>query len=122
HIGCALAVRITETELIVYGPQIEEVARHRLLPRGVSGQRCEHRAHRPSSDPREHEALLRERFSELGPVAVSFLDGLLSQRQGRSQAGKVLALLGSYTRADLLAALERAGRFGAYSLAAVQRL
>src|SRR5271166_3903648 len=27
HIGCALAVRITETELIVYGPQIEEVAR-----------------------------------------------------------------------------------------------
>jgi transposase len=122
HIGCALAVRITETELIVYGPQIEEVARHRLLPRGSSGQRCEHRAHRPGSDPRQHEAVLRERFGELGPVAVSFLDGLLSQRQGRSQAGKVLALLGSYTRADLLAALERAVRFGAYSHSAVERI
>jgi transposase len=122
HIGCALAVRITETELIVYGPQIEEVARHRLLSRGTAGQRCLNKAHRPSSDPRQHEALLRERYAELGPVAVSFLDGLLPQRQGRSQAGRVLALLGSYTRADLLAALERATRFGAYSLAAVERI
>src|SRR5881275_2886593 len=75
-----------------------------------------------SSDPRQHEALLRQRFGELGPVAVSFLDGLLVQRQGRSQAGKVLALLGSYARADLLAALERAVRFGAYSHSAVERI
>jgi transposase len=123
HIGCALAVRVTETELIAYGPQVEEVARHRLLPRHATGQRCEHKAHRPGSDPRQHEALLRERYTELGPVAVGFLDGLLQQqRQGRNQAGKVLALLGSYARADLLAALERAVRFGAYSLAAVERI
>jgi transposase len=123
HIGQALAVRVTEAELVVYGPHLEEVARHRLLPRGVAGQRCEHRSHRPSSDPRQHEAALRERYAELGPEAVSFLDGLLQQqRQGRHQAGKVLALLGSYARADLLAALERAARFGAYSLAAVERI
>jgi hypothetical protein len=123
YIGCALPVRIGETELIVYDPQVEEIARHRLLPRGVTGQRCEQKAHRPSSDPRQHEALLRERFTELGPIAVSFLEGLLQQqRQGKSQAGKVLALLGSYARADLLAALERAVRFGAYSLAAVERI
>jgi transposase len=123
YLGQALPVRIGETELIVYGQQIEEIARHRLLPRGVVGQRCEQKAHRPSSDPRQHEALLRERFTELGPVAVSFLDGLLQQhRQGKNQAGKVLALLGSYARADLLAALERAVRFGAYSLNAVERI
>ena len=123
YIGQALPVRIGEAELIVYGPQIEEVARHRLLPRGVAGQRCEQKAHRPSSDPRQHEALLRQRFTELGPIAVSFLEGLLQQqRQGKSQAGKVLALLGSYARADLLAALERAVRFGAYSLNAVERI
>jgi len=123
HIGQALPVRVGETELIVYGPQIEEIARHRLLPRGVSGQRCEHKAHRPSSDPRQHEVLLRQRFAELGPIAVSFLDGLLQhQRQGRSQAGKVLALVGSYARPDLLAALERAVRFGAYSLNAIERI
>jgi transposase len=123
YIGQALPVRLGETELIVYGPQIDEIARHCLLPRGVTGQRCEHKAHRPSSDPRQHEALLRQRFAELGPLAVSFLDGLLQQqRQGKSQAGKVLALLGSYARADLLGALERAVRFGAYSLNAVERI
>ncbi len=122
YIGQALPVRVGEAELTVYGPQVEEIARHRLLPRGVTGQRCESKAHRPSSDPHQHEALLRERFAELGPVAVNFLGGLLQQRYGRSQAGKVLALLGSYARPDLLAALERAVRFGAYSLNAIERI
>jgi transposase len=123
HIGQALPVRVTETELIVYGPGIEEVARHPLCPRGLTGQRLEQKAHRPSADPRQHEALLRERFAELGPIAVRFLDGLLrEQRQGKHQAGKVLALLGTYSQKDLLAALERAARFGAYSLGAVERI
>jgi hypothetical protein len=67
--------------------------------------------------------MLRTRFAELGPVAARFLDGLLSsQRYGKEQAAKLLALQSSYTRADLLAALERAVRFGAYSLGAVERI
>jgi len=123
YIGQALPVRVTEGEVIVYSPQLEEVARHGLVPRGQTGQRCVRPAHRPSADPRQHEALLRERFAELGPVAARFLDGLLaSQRYGREQAVKVLALQSSYARADVLAALERAVRFGAYSLAAVERI
>jgi transposase len=123
YIGQALPVRVTDTELIVYGPHVEEVARHRLLPRDVTGQRCEHQAHRPHTDPRQHEALLRERFTELGPNALRFFEGLLhAQRYGKAQAGKVLALLGSYAHKDLLAALERAVRFGAYSLNAVERI
>ena len=32
YIGSMLPVRITEKELIVYGPQVEEIARHVLLP------------------------------------------------------------------------------------------
>jgi transposase len=123
YIGQALPVRITETELLVYGPQIEEVARHRLFPRGPTGQRAEHKAHRPSTDPRQHEVLLRERFAELGPIAQRFLDGLLrDQRQGKSQAVRVLALLATYSRKDLLAALDRAVRFGAHSLNAIERI
>jgi transposase len=123
YIGQALPVRVTETAVIVYGPQLEEVARHGLVPRGQTGQRCVQAAHRPSADPRQHEVLLRERFAELGPVAARFLDGLLaSQRYGREQAVKVLALQSSYARADVLAALERAVRFGAYSLGAVERI
>jgi len=123
HIGQALPVRVTESELIVYGPKIDEVARHRLWPRGTSGQRSEQKDHRPHADGRQHESQLRERFADLGPIAERFLGGLLrEQRQGKNQAIKVLSLLGAYARKDLLAALERAVRFGAHSLSAVERI
>ena len=66
---------------------------------------------------------LRERFTELGTSARRFLDGLLrDQRYGKSQARRVLALLATYSRKDLLAALDRAVRFGAYSVQAVERI
>ena len=38
YIGLTLPVRITEEEIIIYGPQIEEIARHRLLSRQASGE------------------------------------------------------------------------------------
>jgi hypothetical protein len=123
HIGQALPVRITENELIVYGPQVDEAARHRLVPRGRTGQRSELKEHRPATDPRVQQALLRERFAELGPLAGRFLDGLVrDQRYSQQQAFKILALQSTYARVDLLAALERAVRFGAYSLNAVERI
>lgn len=122
-IGQVLPVRITEAAVIVYSPHLEEIARHALVPRGQTGQRCVQAAHRPSTDPRQQEEMLRTRFAELGPVAAQFLDGLLgSQRYGREQAVKLLALQSSYAQADVLAALERAVRFGAYSLGAVERI
>jgi transposase len=123
YIGQALPVRIGESELIVYGPKIDEIARHRLFPRGVTGQRSVLPEHRPNAEPRQTEAMLRERFAEFGPNALRFLGGLLAgQRYGKAQGLKVLALLAAYTRADWLAALERAVRFGAYSLNAVERI
>jgi hypothetical protein len=123
QIGRVLPVRITEDEVILYGPKVEEIGRHRLFPRTVTGQRSEHKAHRPAEDPRQRHAQLHERFTELGPQACRFLDGLVrSQRCGKGQAHKVLALLGTYARADLIAALERAARYGAYSVAAVERI
>jgi transposase len=123
YIGQALPVRISETELIVYGPKIDEIARHRLFSRGVTGQRSVLPEHRPSAEPRQTQAMLRERFTEFGPNALRFLDGLLAnQRYGKAQGLKVLALLAAYARADWLAAVERAVRFGAYSLNAVERI
>jgi hypothetical protein len=66
---------------------------------------------------------LEERFGELGVTGGQFLKGLLqAQRYGKDQAQRVLALLGSYTRQDLIAALERAVHYGAYSHAAVERI
>jgi len=116
-------VSATEDEIIVYSPAVAEIARHRLFPRGATQQRSVAKAHRPRDDAQEQQTLLRERFTELGPSARRFLDGLLrDQRYGKSQARRVLALLGTYARKDLLAALERAVRFNAYSANAVERI
>jgi Mu transposase, C-terminal domain/Integrase core domain len=123
YIGSVLPVRVTETEVIIYDAQVQEITRHALWPRTVTGQRRVCQEHRPSEDTRQRQAQLEERFAELGPTAVRFLQGLLqTQRDGKDQAQRVLALLGSYTRTDLVAALERATRYGAYSHAAVERI
>jgi hypothetical protein len=123
YLGQVLPLRITEEELLVYGSDLEVLARHRLLPRSVTGQRSELPQHRPQEDSRQREAHLRARFAELGPAASSFLEGLLkAQRQGKDQAQRILALLETYRKQDLTAALERAARFGAFSLRSVERI
>jgi transposase len=123
YVGCVLPVRVTETEVIVYGPQVEEITRHALLPRSARGQRSVHNEHRPNESAHRRRAQLEERFAELGEVGRRFLEGLLRvQRYGKDQAQRVLALLGTYARSDVIAALERAVRYGAYSHAAVARI
>jgi transposase len=122
-IGRLLAVRVTAEEVIVYGPQVEEVARHRLLPAAAPGQRSLQPEHQPPPNERLRRGTLEERFAELGPVGPPFLAGLVQARRcGWDQAQRVLGLLTVYRRADVAAALERAMRFGAFSLAAVQRI
>ena len=123
YIGQPLPLRITETELVVYSPQVEEVARHPLWPEGQSGQRSVQPQHQPSRDHAERLETLRARYAELGEVAARFLDGLLgARRYGKDEAQKVLALLGTYAQADLVRALERAARYRAFSLRAVERI
>jgi transposase len=123
YIGRLLPVRITEDQVLVYGPNLEDVAQHALLARTLTAQRQVCPNHHPLEDPQQRYALLQERFAELGPVASRFLDALVrQQRQGKHQAQHVLALLASYERQDWLAALERALHFGAYSLAAIERI
>lgn len=123
HLGRTLPVRITESQLIVYDPHLQECGRHELFPRCVSGQCRLDKAHRPAEDVQQRLAQLQARFHELGEVGSRFLQGLLaSQRYGKDQAQRVLALLVSYRRADVLAALERAVRYGAYTHAAVERI
>jgi hypothetical protein len=122
-LGQVLPLRITEDEVIVYGPDLEVLARHALLPRSVTGQKSELPEHRPQADSKQKEALLRDRFAELGPAAMRFLDGLLkTHRLGKDQAQRVLTLLETYRKPDLVSALERAARFGAFSLRAVERI
>jgi hypothetical protein len=89
----------------------------------VTGTRQESKSHHPAGDPGQRALLLRQRFHELGPVAEQFLDGLLAKQiQGKLQAQQLLALVAHYRRDDVRAALERAVRFGAFSLAAIRRI
>ena len=123
HIGQVLPVRVTEQEVIVYSIGLDEIARHRLVPSTLSGTRQTHKSHHPADDPGQRTLLLRQRFGELGPSALQFLDGLLAkQTQGKLQAQQLLALVAHYRRDDVLAALQRALRFGAFSLAAIRRI
>jgi len=123
YIGRTLPVRVTETEVVIYSPGIEEIARHALLPRSATGQKSVHKEHRPSEHEQHRQVELEQRFAELGPIGRQFLAGLLrAQRYSRDQARRVLALLGTYARPDLIAALERAVHYGAYSHAAVERI
>ena len=124
YIGQVLPVRITESEVIIYSIALEEIARHPLVP--STRQRraaARSRAIIPPTIRASVTLLLRQRFGELGPVAVQFLDGLLAKQiQGKLQAQQLLALVAHYQRDDVRAALERAVRFGAFSLAAIRRI
>jgi transposase len=123
YIGQVLPVRVTEAEVIVYSTALDEIARHPLVVGPATAVYQADKGHHPTADPAQRAALLRQRFSELGPVAVQFLDGLLAKQiQGKLQAQHLLALVAHYQREDVLAALERATRFGAFSLAAVRRI
>lgn len=122
-IGQVLPVRIDDGEVIIYSVGLEEIARHPLVSATRTGERQSIKTHHPTGDPEERTRLLRQRFAELGPVATTFLDGLLAKQiQGKLQAQHLLALTSQYARDDVRAALDRAVRFGAFSLAAVRRI
>jgi transposase len=122
YIGQTLPVRITESELVIYSPQVEQVARHPLFAAGKSGEKSILPEHQPRRDTERLE-MLRERYASLHDIAVRFLEGLLAaRRNAKDEAQKVLALLGTYTTADVLKALERATRYRAFSLSAVERI
>jgi transposase len=123
RIGELLPVRVTENELIVYSPEVKEIARHELYPSGTTGQRRSLPAHAPGRDHQEKRELLKQRFAEFGPQGVHFLEELLrARRNGKDEAARVLALLTVYHREDLTRALDRASRYRAFSWSAVERI
>jgi hypothetical protein len=123
YIGQVLPVRVTDEDLTIYDAHLAELAQHPRFAPTEKHRQSRRAEHLPPRDvTRRREALL-ERFAELGPLSTRFLEGLLSaQRCGWDQAQKVLSLLGTYRREDLLAALERAVRYGAFSAKAIERI
>ncbi len=123
RIGELLPVRITEKELIVYGPDVKEIARHELYPSGITGEKRSLPEHAPGRDHQQKYELLKQRFAEFGPDGVLFFDELIRTRRcGKDEAARVLGLLATYHREDLARALERAVRYRAFSWSAVERI
>jgi transposase len=123
HIGAFLPLRIIESHLIVYGPDIDEITRHELFGVGVTGQKRTNERHRPGPDMRLQMELLKQTFQELGPQALAFFDHLIgSRRFGKLEARKILRLLGTYRPEDLVKALVRATQYRAFSYSAVERI
>jgi transposase len=123
RIGEALPVRVTENELIVYSPEIVEIARHELLPSTTTGIKLSNKSHLPGTDIRYAYEVLKGRFEELCPQGAFFLDRLIqTRRYGKDEANRILSLLSSYRREDLGAAIERASRYRAFSLAVIERI
>jgi hypothetical protein len=123
RIGELLPVRITEKELIVYGPDVREIARHPLYASGITGEKHSLVEHSPGRDHHQKYELLKERFAEFGPDGMLFLEELVRTRRcGKNEAARVLGLLATYHREDLARALERAARYRAFSWSAVERV
>jgi transposase len=125
YLGQILPVRITPEEVLVYSPRMDaEIARHAVLPSTQSRQQRVDASHHPApNDARQRVSVLKQRYEELGDTAGRFLEGLIqAQRYHWDHAQRVLALLGTYSRADVLAALERAMRYGAYAATSVERV
>jgi hypothetical protein len=122
-IGQTVAVRVTEDELVIHDGAFVEAVRHRLFPRAAAGQRSPCADHEPPRDAQRRFEHLSQRFVEFGAVGTRFLEGLLAgSRFGKNQAERVLSLAAAYPRADVLQALERAVRYGAFSLQAIARI
>ena len=123
RIGQLLPVRITPNELIVYGPEIAEIARHPLMAAAQTPQKSTQKNHQPPPDLRRRHELLRQRFEQLGTESAAFFDQLVrTRRYGKDEAQRILGLLATYRPEDLRQALERAGLYRAFSLSAVERI
>jgi len=72
YIGRTLPVRVTETEVVIYSPGIEEIARHALLPRSATGQKSVHKEHRPSEHEQHRQVSWNNDLRSWDRSAVSF--------------------------------------------------
>lgn len=122
HVLDLVVVRATETEIIVYGPDIREVARHERLPRGHREPVGSSQYHPPRRTRRDVDVLMA-RVSDLGEAGVAFAAGIGRMQRYRGQhLVEVLQLWERFDGDDLLAALDRAVRYRAFDARVVARI
>jgi transposase len=122
HLLELCAVRDTGDEVIVYGPELTEIARHERQPEGHPEPVVDP-AHRPPKRRRHDLEVLTARMAELGEGAARFAAGVArTQRTRGAHLAHVLGLVERYDTSDVLAAIERAERYRAFDGRAVERI
>jgi transposase len=120
-IGQMIPVRILEDQLEIFNTTIELVATHKLS-RGRNEKQTQE-SHRPPSDHHEQLAILREKYTQWGQVAVEYFDGILRKcRNGRHEAQRILSLLHGYPKKDGLAAMQHGIQYHAYGYQSLERI
>jgi transposase len=118
-----LPVRITQSEIFVYGQDLRLVAQHELRPRGA-GELVIAPGHRPKPDRGPGLDQLRVVYRELGDGADLFLVELerALPRSAGYHARRILAFRERYQTDDVIAAMAHAQQYGAFEYHAIERI
>ena len=126
HVTDFLPLRVTQTELFVYGPSLACLARYELRPRG-RGEKIDPLGFHPRPDRQAVIDVdkLRVTFEQMGEGAAAFLPQLsaaYATRVWTHHARQILLFRARYDSADVDAALAHAVRFGALDAQSVERI
>jgi hypothetical protein len=118
-----LSLKATENELLVYSPELQLIARHERLPRGVS-QAVEDPRHRTTKSLRWGLEPVKEAFLALGEQAEAFLCGLKDKhpRNCGFHVRFILRLKEQFHSDDIHKALDHAMRYYAFDSKAIERI
>ena len=124
HVTDFLPLRVTQSELFIYGPDLACLARYQLRPRGLGEKIDPLGLHAQKRKAVVDIDKLRETFKQMGDGASAFLPQLtaLPTRVWTHHARQILLLRARYDTADVDAALAHAARFGALDTASVERI
>jgi len=123
NIADILTIKATETEVILYNPELDLVGRHERLPAGA-GKRVTNPEHVKPKKDRYGLEPVREAFIALGESAETFLSGL-TEKQPRNcgfHARHILRLKEHYETNDIHDALVHALRYQAFDAKSVERI
>lgn len=123
YIADILTVKATETEIIVYSPELRVIAHHERKPMGAS-QTVEDPNHRKSGKVRYGLEPVKKTFLALGDSAPDFLKGLKDRHPHHCgfQARYILRLKEHYHCQDIHTALVHAARYYAFDAKTVERI
>lgn len=116
------AVRITSDQLMVYGPQGEQIARHPLAEKG----RAERYVGDHKKSPKKSELNITdviERLENFSPDMTEYIEQIkqYSPKSWRAHLIRILALRANYRVEDILVAVRRAREFRIFESGPIKR-